>query len=763
MSSSNNPTPPDSPAAKRPKTAVTDEIRFRRFLILGAEDGTFSQTEHELAVENAQALARLIAAGQGTQCVAELVRVSTAGLAPKPTTTIFALAMLVRLGDPATKKAAYAAVNGVLRTPTHLFAFVELCQVLATGGKGWGRAHRRAMAGWYSSKTPGHLSGLVTKYGSRGGWCHRDLLRLCHAKPGTDAHQLVFRYATKGAASLEAETAGADDAVDMAAPPAAASPELAAARVYLAAVEELKAATEPAAAGELIRAHGLVREHVPTPLLGATEVWSALLEKMPMTAMIRNLGKMSAIGLLGEGSAHEGLVVGRLTDQQALSKARIHPFAALLAKATYAQGKGFRGSLEWPVNASVSAALDSAFKLAFGAVPATGRRILQAVDCSGSMAWSQVCGSEQIDARTAAAAMAYLSASTEPHCTTVSFGTAVEPLDIAGCDGLAAVADTISRLPDRPLDLVLVLDCTGSMGSWILQAQAKLIAITEQLGAWFVGRPGDLRVGFVAYRDHNDRDQIVIAQPSADYAAVLEVVKAQSASGGGDHPEDIAGAFEATLAIEWRDAATKLAIHIADAPPHGNQYHDGCGDSYPKGDPNGRVCEDQLREMAKRGIDYVFFDVDHGGGSLDKMKEMFRSAYNGAVGRTSQEMGVTALGSESGKLERAILDVVERSAYGGGTDCAAPIRYAKDNRIPVDTFVVYTDSETEAKRVSAADELAVYRAAMGLPDAQLIVVAMTASEHTVADPDDPGMLDMVGMDGSGPAVMRSFMTGALSA
>ena len=118
MSSSNNPTPPDSPAAKRPKTAVTDEIRFRRFLILGAEDGTFSQTEHELAVENAQALARLIAAGQGTQCVAELVRVSTAGLAPKPTTTIFALAMLVRLGDPATKKAAYTAVNGVLRTPT---------------------------------------------------------------------------------------------------------------------------------------------------------------------------------------------------------------------------------------------------------------------------------------------------------------------------------------------------------------------------------------------------------------------------------------------------------------------------------------------------------------------------------------------------------------------------------------------------------------------------------------------------------------------
>lgn len=45
---------------------------------------------------------------------------------------------------------------------------------------------------------------------------------------------------------------------------------------------------------------GFVREHVPTDLLDSQEVWAALLDDMPMTAMIRNLGKMASIGLLGE-------------------------------------------------------------------------------------------------------------------------------------------------------------------------------------------------------------------------------------------------------------------------------------------------------------------------------------------------------------------------------------------------------------------------------------------------------------------------------
>jgi hypothetical protein len=65
-----------------------------------------------------------------------------------------------------------------------------------------------------------------------------------------------------------------------------------------------------------------------------------------------------------------------------------------------------------------------------------------------------------------------------------------------------------------------------------------------------------------------------------------------SARGGGDAPEDIAGAFEKALEQEW-SSKTRYAVLITDAPCHGNKYHvEKTRDDYPAGDPNGLVMED---------------------------------------------------------------------------------------------------------------------------------------------------------------------------
>eukprot|EP00117_Sycon_ciliatum_P043103 scpid99357/ scgid31253/ Alpha-protein kinase vwkA; von Willebrand factor A alpha-kinase len=67
------------------------------------------------------------------------------------------------------------------------------------------------------------------------------------------------------------------------------------------------------------------------------------------------------------------------------------------------------------------------------------------------------------------------------------------------------------------------------------------------------------------------------------------------------------GAFHAMLTkLSWRPGATKLLIHIADAPCHGRQYHNGVSDSNPKGDPNGRTHEDMMKRMAEHNIQYFF-------------------------------------------------------------------------------------------------------------------------------------------------------------
>ena len=89
------------------------------------------------------------------------------------------------------------------------------------------------------------------------------------------------------------------------------------------------------------------------------------------------------------------------------------------------------------------------------------------------------------------------------------------------------------------------------------------------------------------------------------------------------------------------------------------------------------------------------------------------------------------------------------------TDCALPMLYALEHRLPIDTFVIYTDNETWAGTIQPDEALRRYRAATGLPS-KLVTVGMTASGFTIADPNDAGMLDVVGFDTSAPALIADF-------
>ena len=81
--------------------------------------------------------------------------------------------------------------------------------------------------------------------------------------------------------------------------------------------------------------------------------------------------------------------------------------------------------------------------------------------------------------------------------------------------------------------------------------------------------------------------------------------------------------------------------------------------------------------------------------------------------------------------------------------------YALSKGIEVDTFIVMTDNETYAGRVHPTAALLDYRKKMKI-DAKLIVVGMTATNFTIADSNDAGMLDVAGFDASVPAIMADF-------
>lgn len=497
--------------------------QLERFLILGNEGGTYYATERTMTRENA-ACVQACLDEDGARTVATIVAISDRGRAPKNDPAIFALAMAASHPRDDVRRAALAALPQVCRIGTHLFHFAGN----VTQMRRWGRGLRRSVGDWYNQMPPDRLALQVVKYGQRDGWSHRDLLRLAHPKAASATHNAVFRWVVAG---------------DSAAVDAPAKRGTTPSREHLPAMltgfEMLKSATSKREVVELIRAHGFTHEMIPTQWKNEADVWEALLDKMPMTALIRNLAKMTEVGLLTPLGDATRKAVAMLTDGERLRRARVHPLGVLSARMVYGQGRGFRGSLSWEPVAQVVDALQHAFYASFGAIEPTGKRHLLALDVSGSMMCGTLSGMPGITPRVGSAAMSMVTARTEKESHFVGFSHRLVPIDISAKQSLEQVIDTIGRIPM------------------------------------------------------------------------------------------------------------------------------------------------------------------------------------------------------------------------GGTDCAQPMLYAKQHRIPVDTFVVYTDNETWAGGVHPFQALQDYRQASGI-SAKLVVVGMTATKFSIADPTDPGMLDVVGFDLAAPAVMADF-------
>jgi len=79
--------------------------------------------------------------------------------------------------------------------------------------------------------------------------------------------------------------------------------------------------------------------------------------------------------------------------------------------------------------------------------------------------------------------------------------------------------------------------------------------------------------------------------------------------------------------------------------------------------------------------------------------------------------------------------------------------------VPIDVFCVYTDSETWAGEIHPIQALNRYRGTMGI-GAKLVVIGMTSNGFTIADPNDAGMLDVVGFDTATPSIIADFATQA---
>lgn len=347
--------------------ALDKWTRLHRFLLLGAEGGTYYCGEDKLIAQQIGVVSECVSEDAG-KTLDELL--AFAPRAPKTHPWIYTLAAVAKTAkDAAVRSRAYDAVAALCGTPTMLFEWIECAKALGGFGSGLQRAIRK----WYLSRDAEKLAYQTVKYKQREGWTHRDALRVAHLP--VNAMPEPVRPVLAWAAWREGQKFNKEPV---------AKPSLDGAPKMLAMAEE--AATADEARTIALIADGLPRECVRSELLAKPKVWEALASKMPITAFLRNLGNLGKHELLAPFSPGETEAMRRLADAEALAKANVHPLQLMLACGVYGAGRGDKGKSSWLVNARLTTALLDAFLARCTLVARSeGPRILLALDSSSSM------------------------------------------------------------------------------------------------------------------------------------------------------------------------------------------------------------------------------------------------------------------------------------------------------------------------------------------------------------------------------------------
>jgi 60 kDa SS-A/Ro ribonucleoprotein len=353
--------------------------RVEDFLILGTTGGTFYTAEAQLTAQN---LAVLLEARDTDPerfvTLAREISDSRPSRAPKPDPCIFALALAA--SDAKARPYAKAAFADVIRTTDHLAKFFGYCKNIAgkdsKAGHGTslvsGRAMRTMLASFFNGRDVhdaafAALKGRQRKTPSGEDMALRDIIRLSHAAGRTAEHTALIGWLAGKVSDEQAREILPD--VDN----------------FLAA----QAAVTKDEALALILERRVPWEFIPSELRTA-KVWRALADTVGMTALIRNLGLMTRLGTIKPFADVNDRVVARLTSQDGLVRARVHPVDLYLALKAYQSGRSQphpKAAVQtWQPVGVITDALEQAYGLSFGAVEPSGKKLLVAVDSSGSMA-----------------------------------------------------------------------------------------------------------------------------------------------------------------------------------------------------------------------------------------------------------------------------------------------------------------------------------------------------------------------------------------
>ena len=177
------------------------------------------------------------------------------------------------------------------------------------------------------------------------------------------------------------------------------------------------------------------------------------------------------------------------------------------------------------------------------------------------------------------------------------------------------------------LDLLIILDITGSMDHYYAQVRKKLFNIIENIKENLKDYTVyNINLGFIGYKDVEEiyKNEIVDMPFTTDIEKIKEGIENAKVGGGDDCAEDIAYAFELALKKEWTSKA-KFAVLITDAPCHGLKYHKkDLLDNYKEGIRNRKDIEESVKELANKGVSLICIRIND---KTDIMFNIFNNIY----------------------------------------------------------------------------------------------------------------------------------------
>lgn len=413
---------------------------LRRCLLVGTAQSTYYADKHELTEDFVMTVRQAVATDP--RRVADEILYASDGRAINNSAPILALVIL-SMGEAAEAKGAFREIFlQVVRTGSHFYEWLSYTRSM----RGFGRMVRDMGTAWLSREDVRGLAYQLLKYQQRYGFSHRDALRLFHVKPPSVEHDQLFNWVVKGWENLPTEI-----------------PSDALAQIWW--YEWLK--RHPDRVCEAIAKGSLTHEMAAPVGKMNQSAWQLLFEKMPIGALLRNLGSLTEIGVLQPyKSRNVAQVKAVLNNQERLRRGRIHPIDVLKALKTYESGgKIGRSRKTWTPVIKILDILEKALEMSFETVEPTNQVFMHAVDISSSMS-SYTVSSIGLRCCEIAAAMALVTAKAEPKYRIRGFATEFIDLGISHNDSFSSALEKTTNRNFGGTDASVAYD-------WMIRHQFK--------------------------------------------------------------------------------------------------------------------------------------------------------------------------------------------------------------------------------------------------------------------------------------------------